>query len=33
MMPKPCIVGHVYVIHTYEKNYAKFIVRNISENK
>jgi hypothetical protein len=33
IMPKPCIIGHVYVVRTYENNYAKFIVRSISENK
>jgi hypothetical protein len=27
----PCIVGHVYVVRTYEDNYAKFVVRSISE--
>ncbi|MGD0572436.1 MAG: hypothetical protein ABSB11_05390 [Sedimentisphaerales bacterium] len=30
---KPCLTGHVYVIRTYENNYAKFIVRSISVNK
>ena len=30
---KPCVVGHVYVIRTYEDNYAKFTVRSISENE
>jgi hypothetical protein len=28
-----CIVGHVYVVKTYENNYAKFVVRSISVNK
>ena len=27
-----CIVGHVYIVRTYEGNYAKFIVRSISES-
>lgn len=27
---QPCITGHVYVVRTYEKKYAKFIVRSIS---
>jgi hypothetical protein len=27
----PCIVGHTYVVKTYENNYAKFVVRSISE--
>jgi hypothetical protein len=30
---KPCIVGHVYVVRTYEDNYAKFIVKGILENE
>lgn len=30
---KPCAVGHVYVVRTYEDNYAKFIVISISENE
>ncbi|MGD1043544.1 MAG: carboxypeptidase-like regulatory domain-containing protein [Sedimentisphaerales bacterium] len=30
---KPCVAGHVYVVKTYENNYAKFIVRSISVNK
>jgi hypothetical protein len=30
---KPCLIGHVYVVRTFENNYAKFIVRSISENK
>lgn len=28
---KPCKVGHTYVVKTYEGNYAKFVVRDISE--
>jgi hypothetical protein len=28
---RPCVVGHVYIVRTYEDNYAKFIVRSISE--
>lgn len=28
---KPCVVGHVYIVRTYEDNYAKFIVISISE--
>lgn len=28
---KPCIVGHTYIVKTYENNYAKFVVRSISE--
>jgi len=30
---RPCIVGHVYIVKTYENNYAKFIVRSISGSK
>lgn len=30
---KPCVVGHTYVVRTYEGNYAKFVVRSISESK
>jgi hypothetical protein len=30
---KPCVAGHVYVVKTFEKNYAKFVVRSISVNK
>jgi hypothetical protein len=30
---KPCIVGHTYIVRTYENNYAKFIVRSISGSK
>lgn len=30
---KPCAVGHVYVVRTYEDKYAKFIVRSISESE
>jgi hypothetical protein len=29
--PRPCVVGHVYVVKTYEGNYAKFIVTSISQ--
>jgi hypothetical protein len=28
----PCIAGHVYVVKTYEGNYAKFIVKDIRES-
>jgi hypothetical protein len=28
---KPCVVGHTYIVRTYEDNYAKFIVISISE--
>lgn len=28
---RPCKVGHTYVVKTYESNYAKFVVRSISE--
>jgi len=28
-----CVAGHVYVVKTYENNYAKFIVKSISVNK
>jgi hypothetical protein len=28
---KPCKVGHTYVVKTFENNYAKFVVRSISE--
>ena len=28
-----CVVGHVYVVKTFENNYAKFIVRSISVSK
>lgn len=28
---KPCVVGHVYIVKTYENNYAKFVVRSISD--
>jgi len=27
-----CVAGHVYIVRTYEGNYAKFIVRSISES-
>jgi hypothetical protein len=27
---KPCIIGHTYIVRTYESNYAKFVVRSIS---
>lgn len=30
---KPCIVGHTYVVRTYEGNYAKFIVTSISDSE
>jgi hypothetical protein len=30
---RPCVVGHVYVVRTYENNYAKFVVRSISVSK
>jgi hypothetical protein len=30
---RPCTVGHVYVVRTYENNYAKFVVRSISVSK
>lgn len=30
---KPCVVGHVYIVRTYEDNYAKFIVISISEDE
>lgn len=30
---KPCKVGHTYVVKTYEGNYAKFVVRDISEEE
>jgi hypothetical protein len=30
---KPCIVGHTYIVRTYENKYAKFIVRSISVSK
>lgn len=33
MEAKPCTVGHVYIVRTYEDNYAKFIVRSISESE
>jgi hypothetical protein len=33
MMAKPCVVGHTYIVRTYENNYAKFVVRSISESK
>jgi hypothetical protein len=29
--PMPCVAGHVYVVKTYEGNYAKFIVTSISQ--
>jgi hypothetical protein len=29
----PCIANHVYVVKTYENNYAKFVVRSISGSK
>jgi hypothetical protein len=28
---RPCVAGHVYVVKTYEGNYAKFIVTSISQ--
>jgi hypothetical protein len=28
---KPCKVGHTYVVRTFEGNYAKFVVKSISE--
>jgi hypothetical protein len=30
IMVKPCIIGHTYIVRTYESNYAKFVVRSIS---
>ncbi len=30
---RPCVAGHVYIVKTYENNYAKFIVRSISGSK
>jgi hypothetical protein len=30
---KECIIGHVYVVRTYEDHYAKLIVRNIDQAK
>jgi hypothetical protein len=30
---RPCVVGHTYVVRTYENKYAKFVVRSISVNK
>ena len=30
---KPCIVGHTYIVRTYENKYAKFVVRSISAGK
>ncbi|MGA2172816.1 MAG: carboxypeptidase regulatory-like domain-containing protein [Sedimentisphaerales bacterium] len=27
---KPCVIGHTYVVRTYENNYAKFVVKSIS---
>jgi len=32
-MPKPCVIGHTYIVRTYENNYAKFVVRSISGSK
>jgi hypothetical protein len=28
---RPCRAGHTYIVKTYENNYAKFVVRSISE--
>jgi len=30
---KPCVIGHTYIVRTYENKYAKFIVRSISGSK
>jgi hypothetical protein len=30
---RPCVAGHIYIVKTYENNYAKFIVRSISGSK
>jgi hypothetical protein len=30
---KPCVIGHTYVVRTYESNYAKFVVISISGSK
>jgi hypothetical protein len=30
---KPCVIGHTYVVRTYENKYAKFVVRSISGKK
>jgi hypothetical protein len=30
---KPCIVGHTYVVKTFDNKYAKFIVRSITEEQ
>jgi len=32
-MEKPCVIGHVYIVRTYENKYAKFVVRSISGSK
>ncbi len=32
-MEKPCVIGHVYIVRTYEDKYAKFVVRSISGSK
>jgi hypothetical protein len=30
MQVQPSVVGHVYIVKTYENNYAKFIVKSVS---
>jgi hypothetical protein len=30
---KPCVIGHTYIVQTYENKYAKFVVRDISGSK
>jgi len=30
---KPCVIGHTYIVRTYEDKYAKFIVRRIFRAK
>jgi len=29
-MANPCVIGHTYIVRTYENNYAKFVVRSVS---
>jgi hypothetical protein len=32
-MEKPCVIGHTYIVRTYENKHAKFVVRSISGSK
>ena len=30
---KPCVIGHTYIVRTYEDKYAKFVIRSISKSQ